>query len=82
MFQAVYGLEVTAVYYGTGVIYAPFMPFCSEERLQLKLRKLVKTAAGSSVELVISYATLDGEEVDGPPIIYHVPKKSKMKTCV
>ncbi|KAL4227831.1 Ubiquitin-like modifier-activating enzyme 6 [Mactra antiquata] len=56
--------------HGTKIVYAEFMP-AHRKRLAEKMSKLLKMKSGDKYfDLVISFESLDDEDIDGPPIRY------------
>ncbi|XP_053405676.1 ubiquitin-like modifier-activating enzyme 6 isoform X2 [Mercenaria mercenaria] len=64
------GSEVTFVGHGTKIVYTTFMPG-HRKRLPDKLTKLLKAKPGDVyMDLVVSFESMDDEDVGGPPIRY------------
>lgn len=70
-FKDKYGFEATMVGQGVKMIYVPFMPGHSK-RLPQTMLKLLKPSAGVTYsDLVVSFESMDQDDIPGPPVRYH-----------
>lgn len=74
-FKKKYSLVVTAIIQQTTLIWTDALPDY-KKRIPLKMSKLLETQSGvTAYPITVSFETLDGAEVVGPPVVFHTSKK-------
>ncbi|KAK3583563.1 hypothetical protein CHS0354_026151 [Potamilus streckersoni] len=69
-FKVTYGFEASMVGQGVKLVYVPFMPQ-HQKRLTQPMLKLLKASNNQKyVDLVVSFAAADEEDIPGPPVRY------------
>jgi ubiquitin-activating enzyme E1-like protein 2 len=74
-FKKKYHVVVTAIIQNTTLIYTDALPEY-KKRIPQKMSKLLNTIDGVSVyPVTMSFESLDGKDVVGPPVVLHLSKK-------